>query len=232
MKFCLRPLKIIIFILSLLAVISAAGCSKQTSDDVCIELEILDGKEESVSDAVFPRFLSDNESTQRELDKLNDEVDKIRGFYELRTGMDKKYIVHTYINSVESIPQCTICWYEEHSLLGDDYNLTTLAYNKSSGSIITLKDALNSLDFDGIVLSTNVGKLYNSEHGEGKLTETEMQGFETDESGNVIKIYMKLTIKTPDPEDETNDIDEYHFYCYDPSENTLIPMKELNYRMP
>lgn len=213
-------------------IIPAAGCSDKSSKDVRIELEILDGKEEASSDAVFPRFISGNEAAQKELDKLNDEVDKIRGFYEIRTGMDKKYIVHTYVSAVKSIPQCTICWYEEHSLLGDDYNLITLAYDKETGNIITIKDALNSLDIDGIALSTNVGKLYNNNHGEGKLKETEMQGFETDESGNVVKIYMKLTIEVPDPEDESKEIEEYHFYCYDPAENTLISMEELNYKMP
>ena len=182
----LLPLLILIF------VIAAAGCSKKAPADVRIELETPDGSDVSSSDAVFPKFVSKNEDYQKELDKLNKEADKIRKDYTKRTEKGKDFIVRTYIGSSESVPQCTICWYEEHSLLGDDYNLMTLACRKSTCEIITSKEALKSLEIDGITLSTNVARLYENLGLPGILKETEMQGFETDDSAAVTAIYMKL----------------------------------------
>ena len=178
----LLPLLILIF------VIAAAGCSKKAPADVRIELETPDGSDVSSSDAVFPKFVSKNEDYQKELDKLNKEVDKIRKDYTKRTEKGKDFIVRTYIGSSESVPQCTICWYEEHSLLGDDYNLMTLACRKSTCEIITSKEALKSLEIDGITLSTNVARLYENLGLPGILKETEMQGFETDDSAAVTAI--------------------------------------------
>ena len=61
-----------------------------------------------------------DETFQKKLDKLNKEVEKIRKNYEERRQKDKQFIVHTYVGSAEAVPQCTLFWYEEHSLLGDD----------------------------------------------------------------------------------------------------------------
>ena len=196
----LFPLLILIF------AIAAAGCAKKAPADVHIELETPDGSDVSSSDAVFPRFVSQNEDYQKELDKLNKEVDKIRKDYSKRTEKGKDFIVHTYVGSSESVPQCTICWYEEHSLLGDDYNLMTLACKKSTCEIITSKEALKSHEMDGITLSTNVARLYEDLGFPGVVKETEMQGFETDDNAEVTAIYMKLTIDKPDPSDPDEEI--------------------------
>ena len=222
----LLPLLILIF------VIAAAGCSKKAPADVRIELETTDGSDVSSSDAVFPKFVSKNEDYQKELDKLNKEADKIRKDYTKRTEKGKDFIVRTYIGSSESVPQCTICWYEEHSLLGDDYNLMTLACRKSTCEIITSKEALKSLEIDGITLSTNVARLYENLGLPGILKETEMQGFETDDSAAVTAIYMKLITEIPDPADPNKEIEEQHFYYYDLAENTLSSLSEHGYDLP
>ena len=222
----LFPLLILIF------AIAAAGCAKKVPADVHIELETPDGSDVSSSDAVFPRFVSQNEDYQKELDKLNKEVDKIRKDYSKRTEKGKDFIVHTYVGASESVPQCTICWYEEHSLLGDDYNLMTLACKKSTCEIITSKEALKSHEMDGITLSTNVARLYEDLGLPGVVKETEMQGFETDENAEVTAIYMKLTIDKPDPSDPDEEIEEQHFYYYDIGKNTLSPLSEHGYELP
>ena len=222
----LFPLLILVF------VIAAAGCAKKAPADVRIELETPDSSDVSSSDAVFPKFVSKNEDYQKELDKLNKEVDKIRKDYTKRTEKGKDFIVRTYMGSSESVPQCTVCWYEEHSLLGDDYNLMTLACRKSTCEIITSKEALKSLEIDGITLSTNVARLYENLGLPGILKETEMQGFETDDSAAVTAIYMKLITEIPDPADPNKEIEEQHFYYYDLAENTLSSLSEHGYDLP
>ena len=230
MKTLKKPL--IIPFLILIFTIAAAGCAKKTPADVRIELETPDGSDVSSSDAVFPRFVSENEDYQKELDKLNKEVDKIRKDYSKRTEKGKAFIVRTYPGSPENVPQCTIFWYEEHSLLGDDYNLMTLACKKSSCEIMTCKEALKSLQIDGITLSTNVARLYESLNLPGILKETEMQGFETDENAAVTAIFMKLIIETPDPADPSKDIEQQHFYYYDLAENSLSSLSDHGYELP
>ena len=222
----LFPLLILIFAML------TAGCAQKAPADVRIELETPDGSDVSSSDAVFPRFVSKNEDYQKELDKLNKEVDKIRKDYSKRTEKGKQFIVRTYMGSSESIPQCTVCWYEEHSLLGDDYNLETFACRKSTCEIITSKEALKSLEIDGITLSTNVARLYGDLGLPGIVKETEMQGFETDENAAVTAIYMKLITEIPDPADPNKEIQEQHFYYYDLEENSLSPLSEHGYDLP
>jgi hypothetical protein len=225
-----KPL--IIPFLILLFAFTAAGCSQKAPADVRIELETPDGSDVSTSDAVFPRFVSNNEEYQKELDKLNKEVDKIRKDYNRRTEKGKDFIVRTYLGSAENVPQCTICWYEEHSLLGDNYNLMTLACKKSTCEIITSKEALKSHEIDGITLSTNVAKLYEGLGLPGILKETEMQGFETDENAEVTAIFMKLITQIPDPSNPDEEIEEQHFFYYDLTENTLSPLSEHGYDFP
>ena len=100
----------------LIAVTSViTGCAKKPSSDVRIVLETLDGADVSESDAVFPTFVSRDETFQKKLDKLNKEVEKIRKNYEERRQKNKQFIVHTYVGSAEAVPQCTLFWYEEHS---------------------------------------------------------------------------------------------------------------------
>lgn len=224
-------------LLLLAFMITAAGCAEKAPADVRIELQTPDGavvtsSESSASDAVFPRFVSQNEDYQKELDKLNKEIEKIQKDYNKRTEKGKGFTVRTYIGSSESVPQCTVCWYEEHSLLGDDYNLMTLACKKSTCEIMDSKEALKSLEIDGITLSTNVAKLYESQGLPGAVKETEMQGFETDESAAVTAIYMKLTIEIPDPSDPDEDIEECHFYYYDLGNNSLSPLSGHGYDLP
>ncbi len=223
---------IVIPILILFFLFLLTGCGDNSPKDIRIELEAADSKDLSSSDAVFPKFVSEDEIFQKELDKLNKEVDKIRKAYDKRTDKGKAFTVRSYIGSSETVPRCTICWYEEHSLLDDDYNLMTLAYNKNSGKIMTSKEALNSLQIDGITLSTNVGKLYQNKNLPGILKETEMQGFETDDSAAVTAIYMKLIIGIPDPSDPDKEIEEQHFYFYDPLQNTLSPLSKHGYDLP
>ena len=225
-----KPL--IIPFLILLFAFTAAGCSQKAPADVRIELETPDGSDVSASNAVFPKFVSKNEDYQKELDKLNKEVDKIRKDYNRRTEKGKDFIVRTYLGSAENVPQCTICWYEEHSLLGDNYNLMTLACKKSTCEIITSKEALKSHEIDGITLSTNVAKLYEGLGLPGILKETEMQGFETDENAEVTAIFMKLITQIPDPSNPDEEIEEQHFFYYDLTENTLSPLSEHGYDFP
>ena len=224
-------------LLLLAFMITAAGCAEKAPADVRIELQTPDGavvtsSESSASDAVFPRFVSQNEDYQKELDKLNKEIEKIQKDYNKRTEKGKGFTVRTYIGSSESVPQCPVCWYEEQSLLGDDYNLMTLACKKSTCEIMDSKEALKSLEIDGITLTTNVAKLYESQGLPGAVKETEMQGFETDESAAVTAIYMKLTIEIPDPSDPDEEIEECHFYYYDLGNNTLSPLSEHGYDLP
>ena len=233
----------------LIAVTSViTGCAKKPSSDVRIVLETLDGADVSESDAVFPTFVSRDETFQKKLDKLNKEVEKIRKNYEERRQKNKQFIVHTYVGSAEAVPQCTLFWYEEHSLLGDDYNLMTLAYNKKTGELLTSKEALGSLQIDGVTLSTNVGKLFTELHPDLQLKGTEMQGFETDGNGAVTRVFMKLVAeKIPEDTevgnedvgeqideetDEETDLEEIYFYSYDPSAHSLIPLSELGYETP
>ena len=166
--------KTVIPILLCILALTAAGCAENTSRTVRIELEALDGKDEASSDALFPRFVSDNESLQKNLDKLNKETDKVRKEYEKRTEKGKEFVVHTDVSSAVNVPQCTVSWFEEHSLLDDDYNLMTLAYNRITNEIMTSKDALNSLSIDGITLSTNVARLYGNLGLPGIVKETEV----------------------------------------------------------
>lgn len=228
MRIIRKPLLLPLLIL----ILAAAGCAKKAPADVRIELETPDGSDVTSSDAVFPRFVSKNEEYQKELDKLNKEVDKIKKDYTKRTEKGKDFTVRTYMGSSQSVPQCTVCWYEEHSLLGDDYNLMTLACRKSTCEIITSKEALKSLEIDGITLSTNVARLYDNLGLPGILKETEMQGFETDDSAAVTAIYMKLITEIPDPADPNKEIEEQHFYYYDLAENTLSSLSEHGYDLP
>jgi hypothetical protein len=230
MKLQRKPL--IIPLLIMLFAFTAAGCSQKAPADVRIELETPDGSDVSDSNAVFPKFVSKNEDYQKELDKLNKEVDKIRKDYNRRTEKGKDFIVRTYLGSAENVPQCTICWYEEHSLFGDNYNLMTLACKKSTCEIITSKEALKSHEIDGITLSTNVAKLYEGLGLPGILKETEMQGFETDENAEVTAIFMKLITQIPDPSNPDEEIEEQHFFYYDLTENTLSPLSEHGYDFP
>jgi len=131
-----------------------------------------------------------------------------------------------------NVPQCTVSWFEEHSLLDDDYNLMTLAYNKLTNEIMTSKDALNSLSIDGITLSTNVARLYGNLGLPGIVKETEMQGFETDEKAVVTAVFMKLIIEIPDPSDPDEELEEQHFYYYDLAEDSLSPLSEHGYELP
>lgn len=225
----LRLKRIMIPVLALFLAAAAAGCGKQHSKDVSIKLTALDGAESSSSDALFPRFVSEDEATQKKLDKLNKEADKIQKDYDKRTEKGKAFIVHTYVSDVRKVPQCTILWYEEHSILDDDYNLITLAYNTVTGEIMMSKEALNSLQIDGVTLSTNVGRLYQDLRLPGKLKETEMQGFETDEDGNVTCIYMKLTIEKESTDEEGESVEEKHFYCYNLQDDSLVPFSETGY---
>ena len=225
-KHSLIPVLILIFAISL------TGCSEDKPRDVRIELETPDGSDVSSSDAVFPYFVSQNEDFQKELDKLNKEVDKVRKDYDKRTEKGKEFIVRTYVGTSETVPQCTMCWYEEHSLLGDDFNLMTLAYNKNSEEIMTSKEALNSLQIDGITLSTNVAKLYQNLNLPGVLKETEMQGFVTDDSGTVTAILMKLIIEKEDPDNPGEEMEAKHFYYYDVTEETLTPLSKYGYELP
>ena len=136
---------------------------------------------------------------------------------------------------MKQVPQCTLFWYEEHSLLGDDYNMMTLAYNKNTGMIMTSKEALDSLDIDGVALSTSVGKLFQKLHPALELKGTEMQGFEADESGAVTLVFMKLIAQKIPAGEEAADEDveeEIHFYAYDPAGDTLSPLSELGYEIP
>ena len=230
MKILKKPL--LFSFLILITAIAAAGCAKKAPADVRIELETPDGSDVSSSNAVFPKFVSQNEDYQKELDKLNKEVDKIRKDYSKRTEKGKDFIVRTYVTPSDNVPQCTICWYEEHSLLGDDYNLMTLACKKSNCEIITSKEALKSHEIDGITLSTNVARLYEDLGFPGFVKETEMQGFETDDSAAVTAIYMKLTIDIPDPANPDEEIEEKHFYYYDLEENSISPLSEHGYDLP
>ena len=220
---------IMIPVMTLFLAFTMTGCGEQQSKEVRISLTALDGAEAASSDALFPHFISKDKTTQKKLDQLNKEVDRIQKEYDRRTEKGKAFIVHTYISEVKNVPQCTILWYEEHSLLGDDYNLTTLAYDTASGEIMMSKEALDSLQIDGITLSTNVGRLYQDSNLPGKLKETEMQGFETDENANVTRIYMKLTIEIENTAEEGDSTEEMHFYCYNIKEDTLIPLSEIGY---
>lgn len=219
-------------ILIFLIILMVTGCRESRSTEIHIELETPDGSDPSTSDAVFPRFVSEDEVFQKELDKLNKEVDPVRKSYDKRTDKGKVFTVHTYINDLKNVPQCTVCWYEEHSLLDDDYNLMTLAYNKNTEETMTSKEALNSMQIDGITLSTNVGRLYSDMHLPGTITETEMQGFETDETGEVTSAFMKLIIELEDPEDPEETIEEIHFYRYLIKEESLRPLSESGYELP
>lgn len=227
--------RILVFLVLAAAAAAFTGCAKKATGDVRIELESLDGKDPSASDAVFPLFVSEDDAYEKKLDKLNKEVDKIRKYYEDRRQKDKGFIVRTYVSSVKAIPQCTIFWYEEHSLLGDDYNLMTLAFDKSTGEPMTSKEALDSLEIDGIILSTNVGKLFRQMHPLLELKETEMQGFETDESGTVTCVFMKLVAqKIPDETEasESTPEEEIHFYYYDLNRESLGLISDLGYEIP
>lgn len=224
--------KTVIPILLCILALTAAGCAENTSRTVRIELEALDGKDEASSDALFPRFVSDNESLQKNLDKLNKETDKVRKEYEKRTEKGKEFVVHTDVSSAVNVPQCTVSWFEEHSLLADDYNLMTLAYNRITNEIMTSKDALNSLSIDGITLSTNVARLYGKLGLPGIVKETEMQGFETNENAEVTAVFMKLITQIPDPADPDEEIEEQHFYYYDLAEDSLSPLSEHGYDLP
>ena len=212
--------------------LSAVGCEDNRPKDVSIILETPDGSDPSTSDAVFPRFVSQNEDFQKELDKLNKEVEKVRSDYDKRTEKGKEFIVRTYVSTLENVPQCTMCWYEEHSLLGDDFNLMTLACNKKSNEIMTSKEALNSLQIDGIALSTNVARLYQNLNLPGVLKETEMQGFVTDDSGTVTAILMKLIIEKEDRDNPGEEMEARHFYYYDLAEDTLTPLSKYGYELP
>ena len=81
----LRLKRIMIPVLALFLAAAAAGCGKQHSKDVSIKLTALDGAESSSSDALFPRFVSEDEATQKKLDKLNKEAVKIQKDYDKRT---------------------------------------------------------------------------------------------------------------------------------------------------
>ncbi len=242
-SFILTIWTVTILLIAVTSVIT--GCTKKPSSNVLIVLETLDGEDVSESDAVFPMFVSRDETFQKKLDKLNKEVEKVRKNYEERRQKDKKFIVHTYVGSAEAVPQCTLFWYEEHSLLGDDYNLMTLAYNKKTGELLTSKEALDSLQIDGVTLSTNVGKLFRELHPDLELKGTEMQGFETDGNGAVTRVFMKLVAeKIPEDTDtdavnekkeevsNEDDLEEIHFYSYDPIGHSLIPLSELGYVIP
>ena len=86
----LQSKHIMIPILALFLAVFAAGCSKGQNKDVSISLTALDGADPASSDALFPRFVTKDEATQKKLDKLNKEVDRIQKEY--RQGLHRPYL--------------------------------------------------------------------------------------------------------------------------------------------
>ena len=105
-------------------------------------------------------------------------------------------------------------------------------YMSKRKQTLTSKEALNSLQIDGIALSTNVARLYQNLNLPGVLKETEMQGFVTDDSGTVTAILMKLIIEKEDPDNPGEEMEARHFYYYDLAEDTLTPLSKYGYELP
>lgn len=198
------------------------GCQKKPSKDVSIQLENIES-----DGAEIPRFVSEDEDVQRELEKLNIEVDDLKERYLDETADGKQFWIRTYVSQNTEVLQCTICWFEEHPILGNNYNMMTLAYNTKTGDALTSKDALDSMNIDGVELSINVGRAFKNSGINGQLDETNMQGFVMDSNGNVTEVYMKLTVLMEEDEEP-----EQHFFIYNDEEETLKPVKEEGYDMP
>lgn len=211
------------------------GCQKKPSKDVSIELEEINGSETSAASdetdlsatAEIPRFVSDDEEVQKELEKLNEEAQSLKERYLRETSEGRQFWIRTYVSPNTEVLQCTVCWFEERPLRGDDYNIMTLAYNTKSGEVLTRKNALNSMDISGVQLSIRVGRAFKESEIEGILQETNMQGFATDDDGNVTEVYMKLSVLTEEKEEPVQ-----HFYIYNESTETLTPMSEEGFAMP
>ncbi len=208
-------------------VLALTGCEKKVSSNVFIEVKSLENDantEEFTSD--IPRFVSTDKDVQKELEYVNDELQNLEDTYYKSRDKELKMWIKSYLADTEQIQQVTVCWFEEHPILGDDYNMMSLAYNKKNGEIITSKEALELTGITGVDLTTNVAKLFKSLHTSLNLEETEMQGFLMDEEGNVTSIFMKLVA--------LNENDEYeqHFYQYDFNSDTLVPVSKSGYALP
>ncbi len=206
-----------------------SACRKETPADSFTFIEVGSYETDSKtgeSTVEIPSFVSNDEQIQKDLKYLNDETDYLVKLYEKSKDKDLGLWIKSYPSEQNQIMQVTVCWFEEHPILGNDYNLMSLAYNAKTGEPITSKEALNMTGITGVDLTTNVVRCYQTIDETGKLDETEMQGFILDDQGNVSMILMKLSVETEEGEYER------HFYQYDFVNDQLTPVSELGYPLP
>ncbi len=195
---------------------SAASDTSTPDNAVNAEIEQKEIATQGNSVVQIPQFVTPSGESTKSLDELNKEANHIASIYEnIKDKEDEWVEIHTYEHSAGAYLQATVtaAVHEEEET---EENLSTLAYNKETDTLITSQDALAGVGLTGELLSIEVNQAFQNARMSGILDEIEMQGFCLDENGIARQIYMKLRVDT-----ETERGQQAGFYSYDPAAKTL-----------
>ena len=220
--------RLIVCAVFLLCAALLSSCKENNLEHAGIEIRIDEQKTENGNVIQIPSFYSENEDIQKNLRSLERETKSLKKIVrkELEKGTDME--MRAYPGEGDNYPQVTVVWYL-NELDTRVYNLVTLGADNRTGEPVTCKEALEKTEMSGVDLSLQVGRLAQESGNRGKLLSTEMQGFFMDEEGNIQEIYMKLTLRTGEGEEEK---EEEHFFSYFIHEDRLVPLSERGYDVP
>lgn len=200
---------------------SATSPLPDTASDNAVNAEIEQKEVAAQGENVveIPQFVTPSGESTKSLDELNKEANRIASIYEEYEDKEDEWVeIRTYEQSTGAYLQTTVT-VTQHEKEGVEEDLSTLAYNKETDTIVTSQDALASVGLTGEQLSVEVNQAFQSDPMSGILDEIEMQGFCLDENGTAKQIYMKLWVDT-----ETEQGRQAGFYIYDPAAKTLTTL--------
>ncbi len=200
---------------------TAAQTQTQEPDNaVNAEIEQKEIAAEGDSVVEIPQFVTPSGESTRSLDELNKEANRIASIYEdIKDKEDEWAKIRTYEQSAGAYLQATVTM-TVHQGEETEENLSTLAYNKETDTVVTSQDALAGVGLTGEQLSVEINQAFQSAQMSGILEEIEMQGFRLNQDGIAEQIYMKLRVDT-----ETEKGKQVYFYSYDPAAKTLTALE-------
>lgn len=221
-----------LMILCLLGMVFCSSCAGNKSSSKEIEIRLIqeEGKDGEVIQ--IPEFYSDDQEVMRKIRELEKKTNALHRIVEKEKKRGSHMEMRSYIHSVEGYPQVTVVWYvsEDTTRL---YDMMTLAADEKNSEPVTCKEALEKTGLSGVDLSLKIGKLAGEAGIRGDLQTMEMQGFRLDEKGQVAQIFMKLTLKvTEGEEDNLQEHTEEHYFSWVPGEDKLESMSGGEFAVP
>ena len=187
--------------------------------------------EEMTSDSAvvqIPEFTASDEEIKKKLRDLEKETKALKKTAEKELKKNTGFEMRSYLSDNKNYPQVTVVWHTSEED-GRIYNLVTLGADNTSGEPITCREVLDMAQMSGVDLSLNVGRLVQESDIRGELLTMEMQGFSLGEKGEVEDIYMKITLRTGEEDEEK---EEEHFFSYNLKEDTLTRLSEKGFDIP